>query len=104
MFQRSMLTDSDVAELASAALDVLETVGILCQNDELLAALADWGAIVEPGDQIARFPKHLVEAFSSSLREEGQAKWGGAAGWPGATGPAGHWHPGGAVLPRRCDG
>ena len=70
MFQRSMLTDSDVAMLADGVLSVLEGVGILCQNDEILAALGDWGASIDAGSLIARFPRHLVERFAQELREE----------------------------------
>ncbi len=73
MFQRSMLTDSDVGQLAEAAMGVLEHVGILCQSNDLLGALAAWGATVEEGSQIARFPRQLVATFAEGLRQEGQA-------------------------------
>lgn len=73
MFQRSMLTDSDVAQLAEAAMDVLECVGILCQSEALRHALVAWGAVAEAGGQTVRFPRQLVDAFAESLRKEGQA-------------------------------
>ncbi len=73
MFQRRLLTDSGVAELADGVVNVLEHVGILCQNDEILEALSAWGASIDTETQIARFPRELVKEFVTGLRAEGLA-------------------------------
>ena len=70
MFQRNLLTDSTVEQLAEAALTILEKVGVLCQNEEMLRALDAWGAQVDYAGETARFPRGLVEAFAGGLRKE----------------------------------
>ena len=47
MFQRSLLTDRDVEQLADAVLTVLDKVGALYQNEEILRALEKEGARVD---------------------------------------------------------
>ena len=56
--------------LADAALDVLEQVGILCQNAAMLDALAAWGAIVDRKNEVAKFPKVLTAEFIAALKAE----------------------------------
>ena len=70
MFARRLLTDSDVPPLADAVHAVLESVGILCQNDEILAALASAGAVVDHAAQRVRFPTTMQRAFVERLRRE----------------------------------
>ncbi|MCK5802634.1 MAG: trimethylamine methyltransferase family protein, partial [Lentisphaeria bacterium] len=70
MPQFELLNDKDLPVLADAALDVLEQVGILCQNEEMLEALADWGAIVDRENEVAKFPKALTSEFVSALKAE----------------------------------
>lgn len=70
MFQRALLSDSDVPVLADAVTEILERVGVLCQNDEMMEALEAWGATVDRGRQEVRFPRRLVEEFASGLRAE----------------------------------
>jgi trimethylamine--corrinoid protein Co-methyltransferase len=68
MFQRTMLQAADVDKLADAVLTTLEEVGILCQNQELLAALADFGARVDFGAETARFPREVTADFIAAVR------------------------------------
>lgn len=70
MFQYGLFDERDMAQLADATLEVLASVGVLCQNDEMLDALAAWGATVDRTAQTARFPRRLVEAFAAGLRAE----------------------------------
>jgi trimethylamine:corrinoid methyltransferase-like protein len=89
MFQTSLLTDEQVEPLGDALLDVLERVGVLCQNDEMLRALAEWGAEADLGTERVRFPRGRVAEFVEGLRREtqGQAEpWGKRPGHPGRAG------------------
>ncbi|MGI6209546.1 MAG: trimethylamine methyltransferase family protein [Anaerolineae bacterium] len=70
MFQRALLSDSDVPVLAEAVLEIMERVGVYCQNDEMMDALEAWGASVDRERQEVRFPRHRVESFVSGLRAE----------------------------------
>ena len=70
MFQRSLLKDEDVEPLGDAVVTVLEKVGALYQNDEILAALQAAGAKVDGADQTARFPKAMTLEFLKGLRAE----------------------------------
>jgi len=65
-----LLNDNDLPLLAEATLDVLEQVGILCQNAELLDALEQWGAVVDRDNEIARFPKKATAKFIADLKTE----------------------------------
>ena len=70
MFQEKLLDDGRVERLADATLTVLERVGIYCQNDELLKALGDYGAIIDMDACTARFPRRLITDFVETLRCE----------------------------------
>lgn len=70
VFQRDLLRDADVERLGEGVLAVLERVGILCQNGELLAALDGAGAVVDRAAERARFPKKMVRQFVERLRGE----------------------------------
>ena len=70
MFERCLLTDRDVEQLADAVLTVLERVGALYQNDEILDAVEAAGARVDRSRQVATFPRPLVEEFVRTLRAE----------------------------------
>lgn len=70
MFQRALLSDEGVAALADAAVEILERVGVLCQNEEMMAALEAWGALVDRASEQVRFPRRLVEEFAAGLRRE----------------------------------
>ena len=70
MFQMSLLNDDQVEPLADGVLAVLEQVGILCQNEELLTALRQAGATVDFAAQRARFPRRMVQEFVEQFRAE----------------------------------
>ena len=70
MFQRHLLKDSDVEPLAQTVYGVLDKVGILCQNDEILRALAAAGARADSASQRVTFPKKMQEGFVEQLRKE----------------------------------
>ena len=88
MFQRSLLRDADVEPLAGGVFRVLETVGVLCQNDELLRALARAGARVDFHQRRARFPRAMQAQFVEQVRRESPAADdGGHRKFPGAALP-----------------
>jgi len=70
MFQRCMLRDEDIEPLGDAVCRVLEEVGVLCENAELLQALQDAGARVDAAAQRAWFPAEIIRRFVESLRKE----------------------------------
>ncbi len=70
MFQEALLSDSDVTMLADAVLEILESAGIICQNREIMEALAEWGASVDREGERVWFPRSVVEGFVAGLREE----------------------------------
>ncbi len=71
MFQRTLLGDEDIQPLADGVCEVLEKVGILCQNQELLSALEAAGARVDYGAERARFPRDMVLQFAEQLKQVG---------------------------------
>jgi len=70
VFQRALLRDSDIEPLAAGVARVLNEVGILCQNNELLRALAAAGARVDLAAERAWFPRRLVAEFVEQLQRE----------------------------------
>jgi len=70
MFQRSILSDSDVVPLAEGVLRVLDEVGIVFQCEEGLQALEAAGARVSYADQTATFPPAMVRQFVETLQRE----------------------------------
>jgi len=70
MFQRALLKEADVEPLAAGVLTVLETVGVLCQNGELLRALDAAGARVDPAAQRVQFPKPMQREYLEQFRTE----------------------------------
>lgn len=70
MLQRSLLRDSDVEPLADGVTAVLERVGILCQNGELLRALDAAGARVDFAAERVHFPRKMQLAFVEALRKD----------------------------------
>jgi trimethylamine--corrinoid protein Co-methyltransferase len=56
-----ILSNSDIDRIYSGALDVLETTGVVFQDNEALDILEKGGAIIDRGNQRARFPSFLVE-------------------------------------------
>lgn len=76
MFEGTLFGDRDVEELADAVLVVLERVGALYQNDQILKALETAGAKVDYAAQVATFPRGMVEGFVEQLRREHAADEG----------------------------
>ncbi len=74
MPQFELIADRDLPALADAALEVLERVGVLCQNSELLDALERWGAIVDRDREVARFPKDVAADFVAGIKAEMEQK------------------------------
>lgn len=70
MQQHQLLSSSSIEQIGSAVSATLERIGILCENDELLASLAAYGATVDREAQRAQFPRALVREFVESLRSE----------------------------------
>lgn len=70
MFQRGIISDEQVEPLADSVLTVLEEVGALCQNEELLQGLEAMGATVDFDAERVRFPAELTTQFADGLRAE----------------------------------
>ncbi|HUT35875.1 MAG TPA: trimethylamine methyltransferase family protein [Planctomycetota bacterium] len=70
MLQKTLLRDSDVERLADGVVAVLERVGILCQNGELLRALDAAGAKVDFASQRAHFPRKMQLGFVEQFRKD----------------------------------
>ncbi len=64
------LTDADIDPLAEGVFAVLEDVGILCQNEQMLKALETAGAEVDYVKQRAWFPRPMVAEFVESFRQQ----------------------------------
>ena len=79
MSQYSLLKDSDIPPLADGVLAVLEDVGILCENEELLAKLDQAGARVDYTNQRAKFPSQMVSEFVEGFRQESRPSAGRSA-------------------------
>ena len=70
MFERNLTRDEDVARLGDAVLTVLEKMGALYQNREILESLKASGARVDASGEVARFPGEMVREFVAGLRKE----------------------------------
>lgn len=74
MTQWGMLAERDIQPLADAVCEVLEKVGVMCQNADILAALEAMGAEIDFDAERARFPRQLTLDFVQRLREAGGAE------------------------------
>ncbi len=70
MFQKALVTDDQVEPLVEGVLTVLEQVGVLCQNEDMMAALDAAGAKVDYAAERAWFPREMVQEFIESFRQE----------------------------------
>jgi len=68
MLQQTLLEGVDIGPLVRASCTILEKVGVLCQNQELLRALASFGARVDPVQERVRFPAALTAEFVDAVR------------------------------------
>lgn len=57
------LSAADVGLIHSSALQILEQMGMVIQNQQLLQVLAEHGAHVDVDAERATFPRALVEKF-----------------------------------------
>jgi len=69
-FQAVDLSETDVERLAGAVKTILERVGVLCQNAELLEALRRAGARVDLQAERAWFPAEMVDEYTAAFRAE----------------------------------
>lgn len=76
MFGLSLLSDAHIEPLADGVLEVLERVGVYCQNQEILRALEGVGAVVDYEAEQVRFPRGLVVEYVESFRREGSTEPG----------------------------
>lgn len=70
MFARHLLSDAAVEAIGQSVLTILERVGVLCQNEEMLRALDRFGARVDMRCEQVRFPQRLVKDFVQGLQAE----------------------------------
>ena len=88
MFQRSLIKDDHIEPLGDGVLQVLEEVGVLCQNDEMTQAMEAAGCVVDFASQRVKFPRAVMAPFVEGLRAEyAGSGWGEAR--PVAPGLAG---------------
>ncbi len=67
---RIEMQERDVEALGERIYDVLESVGMMYQNDTILDALKKTGATVDSATQIAKFPRPMVRKFIDGIRQE----------------------------------
>lgn len=70
MFQRNILADRDVEKLGEGIFEVLEKVGVLCQNKELLEILEIKGAKVDYQKEVFRLPRKMTKEYLGIFRKE----------------------------------
>ncbi len=70
-----ILKDRDLELLKEGVLKILEQLGMKCQNKEILKALEERGAKVDYEQEIAKFPKKMVQEFVEEIRKEDKAAW-----------------------------
>jgi len=70
-----ILKDKDLEPLSEGVFRVLEKLGMICENKEMLKAVENIGAEVDYEKQNAKFPKRIVENFISTVKKEDKAKW-----------------------------
>ena len=72
MFQYDLLRDVDIEPLGQGLFRVLEEVGVLCQNREMLEAMERRGAIVDYAGETATFPRQVCADLLDQIRKESQ--------------------------------
>jgi trimethylamine:corrinoid methyltransferase-like protein len=70
MFQRGIISDGQVKPLVDGVLEVLEKVGALCQDEDLMRGLEAMGAAVEYDEERVYFPRELTAEFMDGVAEE----------------------------------
>ena len=77
MPQYDLLRDADIEPLGEGMLTVLEKVGVLCQNREMLEALEQNGAKADYIHEVATFPRRMSQELLCQIRKESRAAGGG---------------------------
>lgn len=62
-----ILSPEDKERIHTCVLRLLEEMGVRVENESILQKLADFGAGVDLGSQVARFPASLVETYLSGI-------------------------------------
>jgi trimethylamine--corrinoid protein Co-methyltransferase len=62
-----LLNQGDVSKIVEAAYDLLETFGVMVDNEEALQILAEGGARVDLNDKVAFIPPSMVEGALGSV-------------------------------------
>ncbi|MFQ5809110.1 MAG: trimethylamine methyltransferase family protein [Armatimonadota bacterium] len=70
MSRLSLLRDDDVEPLTEGVCTLLEDVGVLCQNEEMLRALEQTGARADHSAERVTFPRKMTAAFAEDVRAE----------------------------------
>jgi len=73
MFQYNILRDSDIEQIGESVFKVLEKVGVLCQNREILEALEQAGAKVDYSSETVTFPKRMCIDLLEKIRKDNQS-------------------------------
>ncbi|MBC7288202.1 MAG: trimethylamine methyltransferase family protein, partial [Armatimonadetes bacterium] len=76
MLRIRSFSDSEVEAIGEAVARILERVGILCQNQELLTALENAGAIVDREGERAYFPRSMVADYVERIRAKASQQRG----------------------------
>lgn len=70
-----ILKDKEIEILTSRVFDVLEKLGMFCENEEILKAVEEKGAHVDYKKEVAKFPKRIIQEFINEIQKEDKAKW-----------------------------
>ncbi|NJD01491.1 MAG: hypothetical protein FIA99_02555 [Ruminiclostridium sp.] len=70
-----ILSDNDVEMLSESVCKVLEKTGLNCESDEMLKAYALAGAHVDYEQNVAKFPKAVIQKFAEELKNEDKSGW-----------------------------
>lgn len=70
-----ILKDRDIEILANGVFEVLEKLGMYCENKEILKGLENRGAIVDYDGKRAKFPRRIVQEFVEEIKKEEKSKW-----------------------------
>ena len=65
-----VLSEDEVLRINDAALRILDEIGILAPNRELLAMCRERGCVIDDARQIVRFPRKLMDAFIDGMRRK----------------------------------
>ena len=71
----TILSEKDVEVLAHGVCTVLERQGFHCENDDLLDAYEQAGALIDRDAHVAKFPRRVVMDFAECVRDEDKSGW-----------------------------